>query len=847
MATRRLTVEFVGDAKRLEQSFGRVAGVGDKLAATGKRLTRGLTLPIVAVGAAAGKLSLDFESSLSKITGLVGVNQKQVREWGDEILDLAPRVGKSPQELADALFFITSAGLKGSDAIDALTESAKASAAGLGETKVVADAVTSALGAYGTKNLSAAKATDILTATVREGKLEADALGGSIGRVLPVASQLGVGFEEVGGAVAVLSRSGASAEQAITGVRGILSKLIKPTEAGKEALAGVGLSFDQIRQSLKERGLLDTLLLLRNRFGDNTEALGKVFEDIEALNAVLAITRGEGKEAAKVFEGVADSAGANQEAFEAWEETTKADLLKAINALKADMIRLGNVLIPLAADVATAVVGAFQKLSDIIGGLPKFAQNALLALVGFGAALGPTLVIVGNLIKVVRALGAAYAFLTARQLVLNAAMLANPIGLLIVGIAALVAAGVLLIKNWDKVKRVLSRVWERIKRVGTRAFEVLRKAAEFGLIGPVPLIIARWGEIRDFLTGVWRRLRDAASDVFNRIRNIVVGVWDRVRDSSVAIWRAIRDVASSVWGRIRDVVVGAVRGARDIAVDVFRKLRDAAKSIFDRIGDIAKRFRDIVVGAFDKLIDAVKTLIGWFKDLLGIVKDVVGVIEDIAGIVGKVGDAVGKLSPFGAGRPVLPPGAFKEGLPSHVSGFEDDAAAFGLSVTSGFRPGDPGFHGLNRARDFAGPASAMLAFAKHMANRFGTALAELIHTPLGFSIDNGQRTAPFAQADHFDHVHVALRRGGLAPGGVALVGETGPELAHLPAGTRVHSARDTEQMLASDVMVFIHGDILSDRRDPVEVVIGDRRFKPAVQQAVRQRTPALPGRGGGRL
>jgi hypothetical protein len=58
----------------------------------------------------------------------------------------------------------------------------------------------------------------------------------------------------------------------------------------------------------------------------------------------------------------------------------------------------------------------------------------------------------------------------------------------------------------------------------------------------------------------------------------------------------------------------------------------------------------------------------------------------------------------------------------------------------------------------------MMAYARFMAAQFGSRLSELIYTPMGFSIKNGQRVAPYAQADHYDHVHVALQRGGKIPG-----------------------------------------------------------------------------------
>lgn len=102
------------------------------------------------------------------------------------------------------------------------------------------------------------------------------------------------------------------------------------------------------------------------------------------------------------------------------------------------------------------------------------------------------------------------------------------------------------------------------------------------------------------------------------------------------------------------------------------------------------------------------------------------------------------------------------GLPGGGSGgpaiFGAAAQKFGLQMTSGYRPGDPGYHGINRARDYSngsGPTPQMMAFAQYLYSTFGSNLKELIYTPLGFSVKNGQKVPPYAQAAHYNHVHVA--------------------------------------------------------------------------------------------
>ena len=83
-------------------------------------------------------------------------------------------------------------------------------------------------------------------------------------------------------------------------------------------------------------------------------------------------------------------------------------------------------------------------------------------------------------------------------------------------------------------------------------------------------------------------------------------------------------------------------------------------------------------------------------------------------------------------------------------------------MTSGYRPGDPGWHGANRARDYSngtGPTPQMMQFAQYMASTYGSNLKELIYTPLGYSIKDGKAVPPYAQSSHNNHVHVAYGLG----------------------------------------------------------------------------------------
>ena len=205
--------QFQRGLKQAQRDLDRT---GKTFSNVGANLSKSLTLPLGAAALAAFKLSSDFETSFTKINTLVGISGDQLAKFKTSISDLSGPLGASQKDLSDALFVITSAGLRGDEALQALEQSSKATSIGLGETKDVARVAAAAVTAYGDSGLTSAQAIDQLTAIVREGNLEASELAPALGKVLPVASQLGVSFAEVGANVATFSRLGVSAGESVS-------------------------------------------------------------------------------------------------------------------------------------------------------------------------------------------------------------------------------------------------------------------------------------------------------------------------------------------------------------------------------------------------------------------------------------------------------------------------------------------------------------------------------------------------------------------------------------------------------------------------------------------------------
>ena len=344
-----------------------------------------------AFGVAAVKGAADFEKAISESVGLAGLLPEQVDKVTAALLKMAPVVGKSPAELARAFYIASSAGLDVDKALAAVTVSARAAAAGLGETRVVVGAVTSVMNAYKLSAADATRVTDTLVGMVRSGKTPPADFAAALGKVIPSAAQLGVSFEEVGASLATMTRIGMDADTAATSLRGILMKLIKPgSEAAsvledlgesteglgdtageaEAALSGVGMSFSDLRKKIKEEGLAKTLIEVVAAFKGNDEALAKFMPNVRALSGLLATASSQAEGYQKVLDDIKRGTGATAEAF-AEASTTFAFKAAQVKA-SFDVLRVqvGNALLPALGKLANWFV---VHLPDI----QRFVDDAL--------------------------------------------------------------------------------------------------------------------------------------------------------------------------------------------------------------------------------------------------------------------------------------------------------------------------------------------------------------------------------------------------------------------------------------------------------------------------------------
>jgi TP901 family phage tail tape measure protein len=297
---------------------------------------------IAAVGVASVREAAQFETTFAKIQGLVGLTADEIADLEKAARDLGPQFGKSGNEAAEALFFITSAGLRGASAVDVLEASLKGSAIGLGNVEDIANAATAAMNTYGESNLSGTEAVDTLAEAVRLGQFAPEELAGALGRVIPISAELGVSFQETAGLIAGLTRGGLSASEAVTGIRGAMQAVLKPTGESAAMLEEYGFSAEGVRDSIEQDGLLATFGRLREAFGENDEDFTRLIGSQEGLNAVLALTGENTETYTEIVTEMTDGIGILDEAMDLTADTAQFKFDSAMATAKDSLIEIGG-------------------------------------------------------------------------------------------------------------------------------------------------------------------------------------------------------------------------------------------------------------------------------------------------------------------------------------------------------------------------------------------------------------------------------------------------------------------------------------------------------------------------
>ena len=365
--TSKATRGFTKLNNKIRQSKAQIAGVGLSL---GLVLGKGV------------KDFKEFEDGIAQIGTLGVTNLKQVEDQLDAV---RKEFGVSGAEATKGYYDIISAGAaQGTEAMEQLIAATKLAKAGNTDLGGAIDVVTSGVNIFGGTGEDAASITDKLFLAVKYGKTTVEELGATFGFVAPVVAAAGLGMSDYAAAMATVTAGGIQTNQATTGLKAVLSNLIKVTPKAAKKAEELGLDFSAA--ALKSKGLVVVMQEIAEATGGDVTQLGQLFDSIEAINAVSVLTSDKGlKSLSRNFNEMSDSSGTTQEALDKVKESASFKFDKFNQSLSIMSKNIGGAVVPALLSLAESMAPVIDFLAALIEQNPGIIKVTA-AIVAMGVA-----------------------------------------------------------------------------------------------------------------------------------------------------------------------------------------------------------------------------------------------------------------------------------------------------------------------------------------------------------------------------------------------------------------------------------------------------------------------------
>ncbi|WDT66106.1 phage tail tape measure protein [Companilactobacillus crustorum] len=611
----------------LNKVSSKLNAVGGALKDAGSTMTTRFTVPIVAGMGYAVKSATDFSSQIATIRPLLITNGDSVKQVRKEIVAMsddskkwAIQYGISTTSINDGMAELVRRGYSAEQTMGAMPSILNATKASGDDFNSVMKVSTSTLEQFGLKSNSTSgmlkntqRVTDSLTYTANATAAGFQDMGDAMTYVGPTAHAAGISLEETASAIGLMSNQGIEGSVAGTALRSALTRLLKPSKQNAAGMKELGIN----AEDFKNHAL--TLPQIINKIRDNTQgwtkeqkasAIATAF-GTEAQAGMNALISQGGDALTDLTTKTEKATGSTKKIADTMNQTTSANMNKFKESLNVMTITIGSKLLP-------SITPLIKKLTDLISSFSKLSpgtKDFIVKAALITAALGPVLMVLGQLVTLISGIISVVTFL-----------IANPI---VAVIAAIAAIGVGLYEAYQHIKPFHDAVNNLFNSLKTFFVNIGKWFAELpGKIQSGFSGISKWvGQIPN-------KFKSAFSGMTNWGSQLVSGLkksWSNVT-SVTSKWV---DDFKKVGKKILDALVGALKGFGKLAVyalalpvgiavlitkPLIGPMKSLMKSLVNNIKAIwtpfSAWFKNLWIGISNTWHVTMTAISNWFKSIM---------------------------------------------------------------------------------------------------------------------------------------------------------------------------------------------------------------------------------------
>lgn len=417
-----------------------------------------------------------FETAMRSANTMAGKSGDEFEALTGQITELSKTIPLAREELANGLYQVISNGVPEDNWIEYLNKSSRSAVGGIADLGETVTVTSTLIKNYGLEWDQAGNIQDKIQMTAKNGVTSFEQLAQALPSVSGSASQLGVSMDELMAVFATTTGVTGNTAEVSTQLAAVLNSLINPSAEATKAANEMGIGFNAA--SIQAAGGLENFLLgldasiqeYSAKTGQLSQTIyGQLFGSAEAMRLLGSLTGEQKEKFSQNIGAMADSAGEIDAAFDNMASTGESLRQTLANQMHAMMDWAGSIAstsAPYVEWIANSGI-ALMSMVQLSGGIKtvvagmKAVKVATLA----QAAAAKVVTVASNIWKVA-------------QVALNFVLSANPIGIVVIAIAALVGALIAAYNNCETFRNICDDVWVAVKEIASAVWDFLVTAFE---------------------------------------------------------------------------------------------------------------------------------------------------------------------------------------------------------------------------------------------------------------------------------------------------------------------------------------------------------------------------------